>query len=847
MRRQIRQHAEFETDVRDSAINSILQGTWLDVRLGIRALKATPVVSLVATLSLALGIGANTAIFSLINTVLLRALPVTHPEALVLVSDPGGEPPSMWSYAVWTQMRDRSHLFDGTLAYFTTRFNLSPSGEADMVDGFCVSGGFFRMLGIEAALGRALTEEDDRPGGDAAAGHVAVIGHGLWQRRFGGAADVVGRTMIIERVPFTIVGVLPRGFVGPVVGRTGDVMIPVASVPRQFLLRNPGVSWLSIMARLKPGQTIEAAAAALRAQQAQIREGALLSSVPGPAGKRLTSPVVLVPASRGNPLTPLRSRYRQSLLAMQFMVALVLLIACANIGNLMLARADARRHEMSTRIALGASRWRLIRQFLIESLVLATMGAMAAVLFARWAGRVLVPLLSSQSDPVTLDLVLDWRVLAFTAGIVILSATLFGAIPALRTSRVDPLEALKDQGRTGIGVRAGVAQSAVIVQVALSLVLLMGAGLFVRTFANLASLDLGFEKTGVLVVEMNGSTRRSNRPTSFDEVRKAVSALPDVSGVATAMMTPVTGTALDMEVEVVGAPPLPPDQDHIAGNAVSPGWFGVYKTAILAGRDFTQADSHGARPVAIVNHAFARRFLRRTSPIGRIVRQAGVPPGRTPLDWEIVGMVADTAYESLRAEQPPMLYHTFAQFDQVAHPDEAYLSLRSATVTPLALRRSVAAAISQVNPDLVLKFLPLADIVNASISQERALALLVTFFGGLALLLSALGIYGVTSYSVTRRRAEIGIRVVLGASHGAVMRLVLSRVTLLIVTGLAIGAIASMWLTRLVTPLLFGLGPGDPATLATAALVLVGIGTLAGWFPVYRVARIPPSSVLREQ
>ena len=476
-----------------------------DLRDAFRALKATPVVTLVAILSLALGIGANTAIFSILDSLMLRTLPVKEPQRLVLLGE-GDAARTSWTNPIWEQVRERQRLFDGAFVWWSTRFNLAQGGPTELVDGLWASGGLFDVLGVPAILGRTFTEADDRRGGGPD-GPVAVISYNFWQRRFGGAADAIGRSLTVERVPFTIVGVAPPDFFGVDVGRTFDVAIPIGTEPlirgKESSLDGRSYWWLNVMIRLKAGQSLEAANSAIRGVQPQIREATMPQDWrPQDKDGYLKEGFSLIPAATGG--SGLRQRYRLPLTTIMVVVGLVLLIACANIANLLLARATARRHELSVRVALGASRMRIARQLLSESLLLSGMGAAIGLLFAQWGSRLLVRQLSTSTNTVFLDLSLDWRVLGFTAGVAIATAVLFGMAPALRGTRVQPNDALKSQGRGVVGDgRLGLGNVLVVLQVALSLVLIVAAGLFVRTFSSLASLNPGFDRRPILVASLN--------------------------------------------------------------------------------------------------------------------------------------------------------------------------------------------------------------------------------------------------------------------------------------------------------------------------------------------------------
>jgi predicted permease len=813
-----------------------------DIRDALRSLVATPVVSAVAVLSLALGIGANTAIFSILDSLILRSLPVEEPHTLAII-DRGS-----WTNPIWEAIRERQEPFAGAMAWSTTRFNLAPGGQTDMVDGIWASGDFFQVLGTSAILGRTFSREDDRRGGGPD-GPVAVISYNFWQRRFGGAADVVGKGLLVERVTYTIIGVTPPEFFGTEVGRTFDVAVPIGTEPlvrgKESSLDGRSHWWLSIMLRLKPGQDLAAASAALRGMQPQIREITMPQDWPEQYKKTyLNEGFTLVPAATGS--SGLRRRYQQPLTAIMVVVALVLLIACANIANLLLARANARRHELSVRVALGASKFRIARQLLTESLLLSGAGAVIGLLFARWGGDVLVRQLSSSTNTVFLDLALDWRVLGFTAIVAISTAILFGVAPALRASGVEPSDALKEQGRGVIGERFGLGNLLVVVQVALSVVLVVAAGLFVRTFSSLAHVDLGFEHEPILVANVNAQRLQLDppqRPELFERMRQAALAVPGVATAAVSAVTPVSGSTWNNVIEIPGAPPAPDRERMTNINLLSPAWFKTMGTRMLAGRDFGDRDTAGSPPVAIVNEAFARKYFSGENPIGRrIIQRSG--PSRQPIEREVVGYVEDAIYRSLREPVPPTMYLPLPQ--QTSPPSSMGVSVRAAGGSPALLTRSLAAALTGVNKDVAITFRLLSEQVNSSLIQERVVAIVSGFFGALALLLAALGLYGVTSYAVSRRRTEIGIRMALGAAPGGVVRMVLWRVAVLVGAGVIAGGAASLWASKFVATLLYGLQPRDPVTLVGAALVLSLIGALAGWIPARRAARIDPARVLRE-
>jgi predicted permease len=752
------------------------------------------------------------------------------------------------------EIHRRQYLFENSAAWSSTRFDLSSGGQTRFVDGLWVSGSFFETLGVKPALGRTLTASDDQRNGGAD-GPVAVISDRFWRGHFDGAADAVGRILRLDGASFTIVGVLPREFFGLEVGRTFDVAVPLADEPlsrgRSTYLDAVSTSFLTIVARLRPDQSLDTATAALRQAQREIREstiGKLGNFGPAVVERYLKEPFRLLPAGKGfDGSSDFHSRYERPLWTVMVVAGLVLLIACVNVANLLLARATVRRHELSLRVALGESHGGLARQLLTESLLLSVTGTAAGLLVATWGGRFLVTQLSTSADTVFLDMSIDSRIVLFTVAVMVLTTLVFGTAPAVRASRANPMDALKDQGRTvGPHAHGRLSSWFVIAQVALSFVLLVAAGLFVQTFREIATRPLGLQPEQVTVVTMDSARTgiaADVRLPEFERARDAVRAVPGVAEAALSFITPFAG-GFTPPLKISGVPDF---EGRLSGNLVSGGWFATFGTPVLAGRDLSDRDVAGTPRVAVVNQAFASRFFPGASPLGQTI---SLYPGgaRAMPPMTIVGVVGDAVYSSLRGPAPPTWYAPLSQFDVPEFAQQiafSQLAVRSRTSSGVA-SRDVAAAIGRVNPALALTFRPLSDYVDAARNQERLVALLAGSFGAIGLLLAGLGLYGITAYAVAVRRSEIGIRMALGAVAGRMMQLVLVRVAMLVATGALAGVALSLWLSRYVASLLYGVQPHDTATLLGAFIVLASVGLVAGAIPARKAVRTNPATVLRE-
>lgn len=813
-------------------------------------MRQTPIVSGVALLSLALGIGANVAIFSLVNALILKPLPVHDPDRLVIIGFQGeGAPNTATTNPQWEYVRDHQNVLVGVAAYGNPRFNLNTGGETRNAQGLFVSGRFFDTLGVTAAIGRLFTSEDDKRGGGPD-GPVAVISHGFWQREYGGAADVIGRTIHLDGHPFTIIGVSERDFRGVQIGRAFDVAAPIGTEPiirgLESSLDRRSNWWLTMVGRLAPGQTRAQAESRLRAFQPQLREATVPPDWPASdAREYLKQPLVLMDGSTG--ITSLRDRYSQPLYVLLGIVGLVLTIACANMANLLLAQSVARRKELAVRLSLGAGRWRLVRQLIVESIMLSTIGALLGLVIARWGSRAIVGLLSTRTQVVEMNLDMDWRVFAFTAVVGLITGLLFGVAPAFRGTSLTPADALRDHSRgvVGGGSRFQIGHGLVALQVALSFVLVFGSSLFVRTLVALTSQDMGFEASHVLVGNLDlraTGVTPENRLQTFTRVREALAAIPGVDAAAISFVTPVSGSTWNLEINV---PDYPNNERRgVLFNGVSPDYFRAMGTPILAGRDLADTDRLNTPNVILVNEAFAKKYYNGANPIGKTFTIVGYNERFPTRIMEIVGMVRNAKYQRLREEPQPTMYGAMAQERQIM--SGARVVIRTAG-EPWDLRTAIVQAIGGVHQDIAVDLKRLDEDLGANILQERLVATLSAFFGGLALLLAALGLYGVMSYTVTRRRNEIGIRMALGAEPRKVVNLVLRNVAIITAIGLAIGAAASLGTGRFINALLFNLAATDRTMIAVTGITLAAAAAIAGYLPARRAARIDPMSALREE
>jgi putative ABC transport system permease protein len=846
-RRQFGSYALHKEDTWMSDLAGWLESLGADLRYALRGFVKSPGFTIVAILSLALGIGANTAIFSLIDAAMLRDLPVRHPEALQQLRSQGSP---YFSNPLWEQIRDHQDLFSSVFAWNGTRFNLAPGGETRYINADWVSGDFFATLGLGTALGRPIVASDDRRGCPG----VAVLSHAFWMKEYGGSSSVIGKRISFDTHPFEIIGVAQPGFTGLDVGRSEDAFVPLCS---ETVIRGATGSgldrrswrWIRIVGRPKPGVN----AAQMKAHLEMLSPTVFTATIPekwSAEQQQSYTKRTLTSKPASETLSGKNNEMFQPLKVLMAVVGMVLLIACANVANLMLARATVRQREMAVRMALGAGRARLIRQMLTESLLLSLAGAALGLLFAQWGSRLLTMMISTTGNTVWLDLSLHPRLLLFTAAAGTATGVLFGMLPAWRSARVAPIAAMKAQGRgvTEGGSRMRLGKVLVVAQVAISMVLVAGAALMLTTFHNLVTLDPGFRSQGVLLASAGlrgANIAKEHQDAAIGDILNRLRAIPGVRAASMSDMTPIGNMTWNEVIKFDGQALRPGDEAMVFFNAVSDGFLQTLGMQLVAGRDFTPSDNEASQQVALVSEATARRFFGKASPLGRVFTvDEGKAFGHPRV---IVGVVRDHRYHELRTEPPATAFIPYAQRERAMgmgmYPS---FEVRGAA-SPLGLVPAVREAVAAVSPAITLDFIPLATQVNESLNQERLLATLSSFFGGLALLLAAIGLYGVLSYNVARRRNEIGVRMALGAAQARVLRMVLGEAGWLAGIGLGLGIAGTLAATQLVSAFLYGVRPDDPPTLGSAAAVLGAIAALAAYLPARRAAMVDPMTALREE
>lgn len=825
-----------------------------DLRYALRTLRKSPVFLTVAVVSLALGIGANTAIFSLIRQVILQPLPVRNPEQLVMLAGRGkhyggNNGPDRLSYPMYQQIRDQNDVFSGMFCTYPSTVSATYQGSTELIGADFVSGNLFPVLGIGAAVGRVFTASDDLIQG----GHpLAVLSYGYWRSRFASDPSIVGKQIVVNGRSLTIVGVSAAGFDGVEPGRAARIRIPVTMIddlPRTNFRRLNGdrFRWVQAFGRLKPGISIEKAQAGLQPLFHQIitrevTEAPFAKASPFVKQEFLRMWMQVMPGSKGR--ANLRNNYAKPLLALMSMVGLVLLIACSNLANLLLARASSRQKEIAVRLALGAGRASLVRQLLLESVTLSIVGGALGVALAIVIDRALIRFLPSGHTPLSLSSTPDASVLAFTFAISLAAGALFGLVPALQSTRPKLADTLKDQAGAVIrGGNAGLRKGLVVAQVSLSLLLLIGAGLFLQSLRNLETVNPGFDVHDVAAFDVNPTLSRYDPTWTADYYRRLherLDALPGVESHAFAVIALLENNEWDNWVTIEGYTPRQDERPDPHMQFCSPGFFRTLRIPILLGRDFTDRDVVGTPKIAIVNQKFATRYFGSANPLGRHLGM-GIDPG-TKTDIEIVGVAGDTKYESMRDEIPEEVYIPSAQ-STFTNGGTIYARVAGDRARVTQLLGKEARSIDAGVP--VYDMRTLADQMEVSLSTERLLAALSSVFGLLATVLAAVGLYGVMAFLVARRTREIGIRMALGAGRQSVLWMVLRETLTLAAVGVAIGLAVAFPLTRLVQTQLFGVAASDIATLAAASLGLAAVTALAGYVPARRATGIDPMLALR--
>jgi len=846
---------------------SFLDSVGQDLRYGTRILRRNPTFALVAILALALGTGANAAIFQLVNALRLRSLPVEKPNELVSIGidrhgkgrvGRGYPGRSIFTEPLWQEIRSQQQAFSSLFAWGNGAWDLSSEGEAVFAFGFYVSGNFFDALGVHAHIGRLFTELDDQKGCGSPG---VVVSHGFWQARLGGHPGVIGQTIMLGRRPFQVLGVTPPGFFGVEVARTFDVALPLCA---EALLRGQqagtgqrAVWWLDIMGRLKPGWTVQRAQAQVAAISPGVFQATVSPTYSADWAKNYTSST-LTASPAGTGVSNLRSTYATQLWALLGATGLVVLLTCLNLANLMLARSTARGREVAVRLAIGASRRRVVRQMLSESVLLAGFGALGGLLLSRWMSQTLVLFLNARGGGIFLDLTPDWRVFAFMATVTVLTCVLFGLSPALKATRRDLANAMQPGGRSSTEGHEALAlrRGLVVVQVALSMVLVVGALLFGRTLKNLGAVELGFDPD-VVVVAVDLS-RTAVRPEARTQTLAAIvtrlQQVPGVRHAAEALIVPLSGSDWNGRIVTGGAV----QDGDVHFNEVGGNYFHVMETPLLAGRTFDSRDRPDAAKAAIVNETFARRYFRNADPIGKTF-QMEMPAGSPQPTYHIVGLVRDAKYLQVREERTSAVYRfsanepsamflpmAYVAVSQDSAPTPDFRIVLRSDVPAASLTRVLTRAITEVAPAAAVSYDAVTSYIDRLLVTERLMAWLSGFFGVLAMLIAAIGLYGVMSYLVTRRRIEIGVRMALGAEPRTVIRMMFAECGVLFASGIAIGAVLAGMTLRYAAALLYGLTPLDATSFALAISGLGLASVLATWVPALRASRLAPTVALRE-
>jgi putative ABC transport system permease protein len=835
-------------------MNTLMQ----DLRYGARMLAKSPGFTAIAVLTLALGIGANTAIFSLTDQVLLRRLPVVHPEQLVELRSPGPNPGSSWSdgiegssfsYPMYKDLREQTmSAFSGLLATYPVALDISGHGASERASGELVSGNYFQALGVTPALGRMFAPEDEASGGG---NPVAVLSYGYWTQRFGRDPEILNKPLIVNGTNLTVVGVAREGYAGIQIGAVPDLFIPITM--KDVIASNQGTSgtvddrknhWVQILGRLNPGFKPARAEAAIAPTYHALLESELPIVKPSATTKPkfLARKLLLDSAAQGRPI--LQRDAAGPLTILMAMVGMVLLIACANLASLLTARGESRQREIAVRLALGAGRWRLMRQLLTESLLLSVAGGALGLLLASWALNLLVGSLAQGIQVLGIEAQLDGRVLLFAATISILTAVLFGLVPAMRATRVDLQSTLKEQGTSTTGATGSVRLRKVLIvaQVALTAILLTGAALFTQSLMRLANTNLGMKTDHVLQFTL-GPDLDGYKPAQtvslFDQLRQQISALPGVRSVGAAMIPIFQGNDSSSNFTFEGYQAKPEEDTNCMTNWVSPYYFSAMGIPLLQGREFTEADGTASPKVAIINEKLAKKYFAGRNPVGLLVANGA---GKVKPDIEIVGVVADSKHDDPRDKISPFIYFPYSQFDHLGFGTFYVRTQQDPTAISAEVRQAVASRDARLP---VMQMKALTEQVEESVFADRMVTFLSLCLGLLAALLAAIGLYGVMAYVVARRTHEIGIRIAIGAQRKDVLSLILGQGAKLAAIGIAIGIAAGLGLAQFLASQLYGVSAYSPLAFVGVAILLAIVALGACYFPARRAMRVDPIVALR--